>query len=61
MSVAATGRGLTPDSPPLMQLMELVTVALEQSCAGAPATAKRHGTVEQLPLAGIRSVQLPSG
>jgi D-alanyl-D-alanine carboxypeptidase len=58
VTVASTGRTVTLESPPLMQLMEFVFLAAEQSCPGAPAAAKRLDLAKQLPLAG-RSAQLP--
>ena len=61
VTVASTGRTLSLESPPLLQLIEFVFVAAEQSCAGAPATAERQCMVKQFPLAGIPSVQLPFG
>jgi D-alanyl-D-alanine carboxypeptidase len=59
VTVASTGRTLSLQSPPLMQLMAFVFVAAEQSCAGAPVTLKRQGMAKPLPLAGIPAVQLP--
>jgi D-alanyl-D-alanine carboxypeptidase len=59
VTVASTGRTLSLESPPLLQLVQFLFTAFEQTCPGTASAPQPRLTPERLPLPDVRAAHPP--